>query len=151
MDPQSVTDVEMIRWTHYFYFAGGITVLVLGAIGTIMVVLGVLKMKFLKPFKNRYPYEEFKSFDEFTSKKPAKPGTEPLEVEDVEERLRKKEEETKNAPPLTWDNAAEEIPSLSAQEYKTLKETADIEGTSSDDDSETEIAEKLETEEIPAF
>lgn len=159
MEPTSVVDIEALKWTQSLYFAGGITVIILGAIGVIIVILAVLQIRFMKPYRNRYPYEEFGSFEEFAKKKPARPLEAPHEMPDPEETLRRMQDKANAEPLLTWDNAADEIPSLSAEEYKILQECAiqakdmtDIpESEENNQFEQEEPAEELEDEKIPSF
>jgi len=127
MDPVAGLDVEAIRWMQYLYFAGGIAVILLGAAGTILVILGILQAKFLKPYRNRYPYEEFKNFDEFVSKKPAQGEnatfTEAYPVANANSSIVKPDD----LPILTWENAKDFIPNLTVKETKTIDEMLETE------------------------
>lgn len=78
MNQLDIGDVHLIQWKDFFYFTGGIAVIVLGGIGTILVLLGILQVKFLKPFRNRYPYKEFKNFEEFKSENPSRSDFDPM-------------------------------------------------------------------------
>ena len=124
MSPMEPLNLDSIRMSNYLFFAGGLTVIVLSALGTVALVLGILKMHVLKPYLNKYPFEAYKSFDEFVIKQTIQDGS-PLD--DPREVLRKKEERMKNEPSLTWDNVAENIACLSAQEFKKIKETRESE------------------------
>ena len=127
MDPVASLDVEAIRWMQYLYFAGGIAVILLGAVGTILVILGILQAKFLKPYRNRYPYEEFKNFDEFVFKKPSH-----AENTTFTEAYPSTSEKSGNAksddlPILTWENAKDFIPNLTVKETQTIDEMLETE------------------------
>jgi len=121
MSPIEPLNLDTIRMSNYLFFAGALTVIVLGSLGTVAIVLGILKMRVLKPYINKYPFEEYKSFEEFVHKQP--PTLEGGPADDPREIMRRKEERMKNEPSLTWDNVAENIACLSAQEFKKIKET----------------------------
>ncbi|MCD6217640.1 hypothetical protein J7L05_07245 [bacterium] len=147
MDPQAALNPEMIKYAEYAYFAGGIAVIILGGAGTIFLVLGILKIKFLKPFKQKYPYEQFKSFEEFASRKPVNPDGSPG-ILDPQERIQRKEEMAKDAPVLTWENAPESIESLTKDNVEKIQENTSADNVSSTQD--TNSVEKPEKkEEIP--
>jgi hypothetical protein len=121
MDPQGVLNPEAIRYAEYAYFAGGIAVIILGSAGAIFLILGILQVKFLKPFKQKYPYEQFKSFEDFASRKPANPDGTPGLL-DPQERIQRKEEMAKDAPVLTWENAPGSIESLTKHDVETIQQ-----------------------------
>lgn len=121
MTPVAPLDVDSIRWAQYLYFAGGIAVIILGAIGTIVVILGILQTKFLKPYRNRYPVEEFKSFDEFVFKNPANPLNQTLQEAYPNKKTEPKNVEPDDLPIITWENAKDFIPNLTAKEYKAIE------------------------------
>jgi hypothetical protein len=147
MDPQGALNPEMIKYAEYAYFAGGIAVIILGGAGTIFLILGILQIKFLKPFKQKYPYEHFKSFEEFASRKPANTDGTPG-VLNSQERIQRKEEMAKDAPVLTWENAPDAIESLTKDDVETIQENTSADNVSSTQDTNSE--EKPEKkEEIP--
>jgi hypothetical protein len=120
MSPIEPLNLDTIRMSNYIYFAGTLTVIVLASLGTVALVLGILKMHVLKPYLNKYPFEEYKSFEEFAHKQPA--AADGGASDDPREILRKKEERMRNEPSLTWDNVADNIACLSAQEFKKIRE-----------------------------
>ncbi|MBU1022758.1 hypothetical protein KKB99_00630 [bacterium] len=126
MDPISSINPASVRIMDYIYFSAGISVIALGGIGTIFLILGILKIKYLKPFKNKYPYEKFKSFDEFASKKPATPDGIPISREVFEMRKNNHNKPSHDTQQLTWENAPDEIGSLTAQELKSINKLNQI-------------------------
>jgi hypothetical protein len=125
MSPESVTDIDFVKFMQYLYFAGGIVVIMMGSVGTVCVVLGILQVKFLKPYRNRYPYQQFKSFEEFANKKPANSDAFAYEFDDPQERLKNLEQKSKEMPPLTWENATSQISSLTDSECKAIHDCVD--------------------------
>ena len=130
--------VDMLKMKDFMYFSSGMTVIIVSGVAAILVILGVLQARFIKPYRNKYPYQEYKSFEEFASKKPAKPFGVPVKDDDIEQIL-KREIEAEDDPILTWENVAEHIPNLSAKESVILHEQAEkIKETSSDNNLEFE-------------
>ncbi len=147
MDPQGALNPEMIRYAEYAYFAGGIAVIILGGAGTIFLILGILQIKFLKPFKQKYPYEQFHSFEEFASQKPANPDGTPG-VLDPQERIQRKEEVATDSPVLTWENAPDAIESLTKDDVESIQENTSADNVSSTQDADSEETPEKK-EEIP--
>ncbi len=144
MDPQVALNPESIRLADYAYFAGGIVVIVLGGFGAALLALGILQLKRLKPFKDKYPYEQFKSFEEFANQQPADPSAGPVSLTNPQERIQHNEEIAKETPVLTWDNAPDAIESLTKDDVKSIKEnTTTKEPLLQDADSEN-VSEKQE-------
>lgn len=139
MDPQTAINPDTIRIAEYAYFAGGIAVILIGGTGTIYFALGLMKMKYFKPYKNKYPYEQYKSFEEFASKKPAEPDAGPASISDPRERIKHNEEVAGETPVLTWENAPGEIESLTKDDVLTIKENVDAAKTEESADEKDEI------------
>ena len=121
MDAINTVNPDTVRVMDQIYFAAGISVIVLGGIGTVLMVLGVLKIKFLKPFKNKYPFEKYGSFAEFAAKKPAKPDDIPVSKEVSEVQMQNQEKLAGDTERLTWENAPSGIEQLTAKELKSIK------------------------------
>ena len=125
MDPVAGLDVVSIRWMQYLYFAGGIAVILIGSIGTVLVILGILQAKFLKPYKNRYPFEEYHSFEEFAFKKPSM--SENPVSQDAYPSTKEAKSKPDETPVLTWENAMDFIPNLTTKENKNIEEVLETE------------------------
>ena len=121
---QAVLTSQSMQWTEYLPYSGGIALVILATAGMITVAMNILKVKGPRPFKNKYPYEKFKSFDQFIQKRPAEAYGVPTLKDKIPENI-KRLEETTEAPVLTWENAGDIIPSLSVDESKSIK--ADVE------------------------
>jgi hypothetical protein len=87
-----------------FTFCGRIMGIMMLAYIIIQVALSILNARKSKPYKNRYPYEEFKSFEDFIQKRPADPYKTGNASLITPKRLREREQKFKELPVLTWDN-----------------------------------------------
>ena len=116
---QAVLTSQSMQWTEYLPYTGVIALVILSTVGMTTVALNILRAKGPKPFKNKYPYEKFKSFDHFVQKRPVHPYGVPTLKDKTPENI-KRLEETTEAPVLTWENASDIIPSLSVDESKSF-------------------------------
>ena len=122
MDPLSINDVHLVRWKDFFYFSGGIAVIVMGGIGTILVILGILQVKFLKPFRHRYPYKEFRNFDNFKSENPSGNDFDPMRSWGLADELRKDKSLGKESSPGILSKKSRFKPALkSRRKSRTAK------------------------------